>query len=192
MLVSLPKGSFVLISTMVTRLIKPLSVCILAIFLAACDGKGASGYSRDGLVLDLPENWEVFEDVELNDQHRSVNLVTSRGSMVGLEILRLQSGELGVDINAYLKRYVSSAVPNDAIREKASFDFGERVRSGVTGKFVHVSTPKPTDTHFMIEVYQLVNNENSTFVVFNTPDSEVESLQNDFDRFLSAVAKQNK
>jgi hypothetical protein len=177
-----------ILSTAQASFFKVLGISLVLAALVACSSDGLTRYSKQGVAFDMPEGWEVFEDININDQHRSINLITSRGSMVGVDVLSLKAGEDGVDINTYLKRYVSSALPTEELKASASIDFGTRTRAGHEGKFVHISTPEPTASEFLIETYQLTTATGSTFVVFNTPDSEVELLQQDFDRFLGSVS----
>ncbi len=162
------------------------SILTLSFFLIL----GVDAVSEDvdrKLSFDLPFDWEVFEDRDVTDKHRSISLVTSRGSLVGVEVFELTSVERGADINAYLKRYVASALRSDELRARGNIDFGERKRVGQLGRFVHITTQQPSDLNFLIEVYQLERKAQRVLVVFNTPLSDVDSLQSDFDTFLKSL-----
>ena len=92
----------------------------------------------------------MFEDRDVTDKYRSISLVTSRGSLVGVEVFELTSVERSADINAYLKRYVASALPSDELKARSNIDFGERKRVGQLGTFVHITTQHPSDLNFLI------------------------------------------
>ncbi len=173
-------------------LLRILGVCLVITMLVACTSDNHARYSKQGVGFDLPKDWEVFEDITLNDQHRSINLVTSRGSMVGLDLLSFGEQDQRPDMNAYVKRYVSSALPTEELRASASIDFGVQTRIGHEGTFVHIATTTPIKSEFLIEIYQLANTAGSTFVVFNTPDSELDILQQDFNQFLASISNSSK
>ncbi len=168
--------------------LKALGVNLVLAALIACSGDALSRYSKQGVAFDLPEGWEVFEDININDQHRTINLITSRGSMVGVDVLSFKDDEEGVDINTYLKRSVTSSLPSEELQNSAKIDFGECSRSGYQCKFVHITTPEPTPSSFLLEIYQFATSKGSAFVVFNTPASELVEMRQEFDRFLGSLS----
>jgi hypothetical protein len=165
-----------------------LGVSLIIAALVACSGDPQTRYSKEGVVFDMPEGWEVFEDIHFNDQHRTINLITSKGSLVGVDVLTLKPGDEGVDINTFLKRSVASSLPTDELKQSASIDFGECSRGGYQCKFVHITTPEPTPASFVLEIYQLATSTGSAFVVFNTPTSDMSPMQQEFDRFLGSIS----
>jgi hypothetical protein len=165
-----------------------LGVSLIIAALVACSGDPQTRYSKEGVVFDMPEGWEVFEDIHFNDQHRTINLITSIGSLVGVDVLILNPDDKGVDINAYLKRSVASALPTQELQDSASIDFGECSRLGYQCKFVHIRTPEPTPSSFVLEIYQLSTSTGSAFVKFNTPASDMSAMQQEFDRFLGSIS----
>ena len=160
------------------------------ICVSACDGNddGQTNYSKNGVEFVIPKDWEILEDTNINGAHRTINLITSHGSLVGIDTLNLSGSYARIDINTLLKRHVASALPTEALKANANFDFGEQTRAGHKGMFVHVATSAPIASSFLIEAYQLPTDTGSTFVVYSTPDPEVDLLQNDFDCFLQSIS----
>lgn len=171
----------------IVRLRKFLVLSTALSFLVACIAKDPfETYSKDGISFNLPPEWAVIEDYSINESHRSISLITREGSIAGIELLYNSANTLDFDINTYLKRSAAAALPTEELKASAKIDFGERQRYGVLGKFIHISTPN--NPQVIIEVYQITTESKNLFVVFNTPDSVVESLQTDFDRFIESVS----
>ena len=159
----------------------------LALSLSLIGCVESSTETTKELNFSLPEGWQVFEDIHVNEQHRKINIATSQGSIVGLELL-IGDNATQFDSNTYLKRYMDSALPTEEIKASAVIDLGEIEREGQHGYFANVTVPSPANVEFVIDLYQYAGHRKTLFVVLNTPPDVLEELQPEIDYFIRSIS----
>lgn len=146
----------------------------------------SSSYAENGLSLELPRNWEVFQDYQGAEQYRSVSITTHVGSMVTLDIYNNTDASKPTGLRYYLGKYVELALPEE-LGEVAQIDYGETYKGETEGMFVNIFLPAPYDLEFLIETYRKQTQDQTVYITFNTPAKLANEIQPHTDAFLKGV-----
>lgn len=118
---------------------------LLACFVlltAACSDKESDAtstypYKRDGILLTLPEEWEVIEDDLHAPGRRTIVVVTDVGSFATIDIYHtVFYDEPLPTLEEYSKRYLQLTMNDEEAQAKAQIDSGEVNRGDSKGVFL--------------------------------------------------------
>ncbi len=142
-------------------------------------------YKRDGIILTLPEEWEVIEDVLHDSNIRTVAILTGIGSTVTIDIYHKAFYEKPLPtLDEYSISYIQSSLRYEEARAKAKIDSGEVRRGSSRGVFYDITLSEPFNVQYMLEFHPKQSPGKLAYITFNTRQEHLGGVQQYIDEFV--------
>ena len=141
-----------------------------------------SPYSKDGLNLELPDGWDVVDDVQ-SETVRTLLAVAENGSMLSIDIYRESPSDtlLTPPINEYFKRYVMATMPMQETQDSAKITYGTVDRQIGTGLYAEINASYPDVMNIFVETLRYQEQRFVVYFTFQSSLSEASSTANQID-----------